>query len=274
MGIYVCDRNNDIYAIKTENQGTVFLITDGIYIIAYVIVIYHIILIKRNAPNFIKNPIIILLFLFINIVLIGGILLYLSGVLICYNDILYKIFSQYIYIFKRSILTIIAYLLSNLLDKIIQHQSIFRYCSISIIVFLILDILMYTIVNILEILEKWRSLALSYNIICDGLVMVIFLFLFYKLIRYMNSISNAKISKSDQMQWYVMVGSLVLFFTLRISYIIFQLLFARELKEVYEKLVLLAIYFGVYKIFTEVAPLLIITWILSKGSYYQKIDEK
>ena len=89
----------------------------------------------------------------------------------------------------------------------------------------------------------------------------------------MNSISNAKISKSDQMQWYVMVGSLVLFFTLRISYIIFPLLFASELKEVYEKLVLLAIYFGVYKIFTEVAPLLIITWILSKGSYYQKIDE-
>lgn len=264
--MYRCKNNANDYEIYTPEQGIVYLIADAVYILFEAYYTFTLIQICKKEASIKYDPGLVLFYLCIHLVIIRGIIYFLGGVVICYNEYFYDILNTIYFGFKQAVILLFSYRITLLLQyyNVLPKNKILR--NSFILLFIIHEIGSISF----YIWEAKYDDALP-SVIFSGVLYFIISLIFF-IVVFMVRSSLQKVSRNYQtrklmLDWCAVIITMacsVFIDLLEALFRIYQEFLSDEMNLVVSRATPYAIAMAIYYMCTEIVPFYIMMWIFSQ----------
>jgi len=265
--MYLCEKDPNIYEIYTPNQGIVYLIVDGIYIMFEIFYIVKFVRICRKKPSIKYDLGLVLFYVCIHLVCIRGIMYFLGGVLICYNEYFYDLLSTLYYGFKQAVILLFTYRITLLLQyyNVFPRNTVLKNCCIALFIINEAGTISFYLYDLKH--DNLVPLAVFTAIINSIIFMGFFIIAF--ILR--NTLSKATRGYKRNkliLDWcavmVTLAGSVFINLLEAIYRIYEEFVLSPKVSEKVSHTTEYAITMGIYYLFTEIVPFYIMIWIFSQ----------
>lgn len=266
MGVFLC-KDQDFYEIKTAEQSVFFLALAVVYLVFEVYFIIQGIIMCRNGNSMLKNPMFILFYFCIHVLFIRSFLVFIGGSLVCYSYIVHSIMAYNMYVIKSIIIYIMIFQIIRTLSLSYEPFINKFYYKYIIIVVAVLDLTLYTLIDILFRRRSENSPVYSiYCFISTAFLCLLFNCTMHHFKNFFTTVVQAVIVDANYKPWLLLSVALNSFFVCRIAYEGIDLTLKsldkyRKVKYDFWYGLFLFAYYSLTEVFTG----LIIFYLMNKG---------
>jgi hypothetical protein len=277
MGVYLCEHMRGIYEIRTANQGIVYLILTGVYLVLEIYCILESIKICKTQKNIRKNYVLIVAHTCIHILFIRDVIFMPGGVLICYSKWIYPLISTLLYIIKHVIILVMLFQILCILLDSYTIPARKRYLKKVIIAMIAIDVSLHIIFFMIAYITGDENAKVArdiYSITDAAVIMAIFNYFMIRFKNFLKRMQKFVPDAGDYKATIILRISINGCFIARIIYKIIAVINSLTGELVFKESVWYAIYMGVYYFLNEMFPCIMIFHTMKRGGkeHYMKLD--